>query len=370
MGVLLLFKILIIIIKPSKISINLEHNCKKQHTHRQKSCTYGYVQDKYNNFIDGQEIMDAIAYYPEHVRFPEPINLMVVELYLISIIMNIYKIDNPENVSLRNMAFIIPVVFKGFETILEISYTQEPYEQFNFKIGNELIAENPCLHIRIYYDNGVVGKLVFVRSQNVICPIPEANAGTWMVELTNSIICSLGINTSYLEDDALIKCNDTSAKYAFVRIFRGETPSWYEKFGYEINLNTARVQRRYPGYNKRQYDEDIVQLRNYPLSMILNGLGNLEKVYNMTPAPDNKSLLDDGIAAINAFNRHPTTETTLGDYMSRLWKDHCGDYHIINKFLRNSSRPSIDPNGNYFNWSPLYYRIEFTTYDYSRLAKC
>jgi len=161
--------------------------------------------------------MEAVAYYPENIRFPDPINLGVVELYLTSIVMNIYNIDNIENVNLKHKPAVIPIVFKGFETLLEISYADEPYEQYNFKIGNELIVDQPCLHLRIYYDNGVVGKLMFVRSQNVICPIPEANAGTWMVEFTNSIICSLGVNTIYLEDDAVINCNGISKQILFCK---------------------------------------------------------------------------------------------------------------------------------------------------------
>lgn len=311
--------------------------------------------------------MQALAYYPENNKFPSPINLRVVELYLTSIIMNIY---NTSDINIIRNIYTIPVVFKDFESLLEISYTEEPYKQFNLKIGNERVETEPCLHLRIYYDNEIVGKLVFVRSKNVVCPIPEENAGTWLVEFTNALFCSLGIGTIYLEDDAVVQCNGNVDKLFFIRIFKGEQTSWYQKFGYELNLNTSRVQNKYPGYNKIQYENDIVQLRNYPFSMILDGVRNLETVYNRTPVPYNTTLLEDGIAAIHAINRHPSSEITLGNYMSELWKNNCHDYAIINKFLRNSSRPIIDPTGQYFIWAPLYHRIEFVSYDYSRTDKC
>lgn len=311
----------------------------------------------------------TVVYYPERVRFPSPNNLDTIELYLRSIVTNIYNGGSPDY-NIRDNPSVIPVIFKGFETVLEISYKEEPYEQFNLKIGNELQEDQPCLNIRIYYDNGVVGKLVFVRSKNVVCSIPETHAGTWMVELNNSMLCSLGISTIYLEDDAVINCGGTPTKFSFVRIFRGDTPSWYQKFGYEVNLNTERVQRMYPGYNKAQYDIDIEQLRNYPYSKIVDGMQNLQQVYKILPKPHNDVIFEDGVEAINALNRHPSHETTLASYMSRLWTDDCNDYDIVSRFLRNSSRKIIDPTGKYFNWAPLYRRIEFTSYDYVLSAKC
>lgn len=310
--------------------------------------------------------METHIYNPEEIRFPYPNSLRVLELYFNSIITNIY---NNNDINIINTSYIIPIIFKGYETLVEISSSMHPYEQFNIKIGNEINEDEPCLHIRFYYDKEVVAKLVFVRSKNVICSIPEANAGTWMVELTNSIVNSLGINIIYLEDDAVIDCNGIPDRFLFLRIYHGDTPSWYQKFGYEINLNTNRVQNRYPGYNKQKYSADIYQLNNYSFSKILDGLNNLEKVYNKLQEPFNKIILDDGIATINVINRNPSPEITLGEYMSKLWIENCEDYLIINKFLRSSSAPHIDPAGIYFNWAPLFNRIDFVSYDYIRSIK-
>lgn len=91
-----------------------------------------------------------------------------------------------------------------------------------------------------------------------------------LVHLTNTLLCSLGITTTLLENDANITCGDIPEKF---QIHKRDKPSWYEGFGYDINLTTERVQQKYPGYNL----EDIVQLSDYRFTRIIDGL---EYAYN------------------------------------------------------------------------------------------
>lgn len=313
----------------------------------------------------------SLAYQPEIIRFPKPLSLNVLGLYFTALIMNSYS---SKNIDLTNHRYLLPVVYKNFETLLEISYLEDPYKQYNLKLGNELNQYEPCLHIRFYEQDGeIVSKLVFVRTQKVECSMPENKAGTWLVELTNIISCSLGINTTLLEDDANISCNNKQEKFQMLRIYRFDKASWYQNFGYDLDLNTSRVQNKYIGYNMQQYLDDVENLASYPLSKITDGLRSLQLAYESLQHPHNDVILEDGIAAINVINKYlPTTlpTVTLGKFMSDLWINNCDDYIVINKFLRNSSRELIDKTGKYFNWAPLYRRIEFVGYDYTRRGKC
>lgn len=117
----------------------------------------------------------SLAYQPEIVRFPEPSSMYVIGLYLTSLIANTYS----NIVDLENNNYSIPVIFKEYDTLIEISYMEEPY---NIKIKNEINNNEPCLHIRIYQDKqNIVSKLIFVRTKNVMCNIPETKVGTWLV---------------------------------------------------------------------------------------------------------------------------------------------------------------------------------------------
>ena len=146
-------------------------------------------------------VTPVAKYDPVILKFLRPDDLKEIYRSLWTIINSTLMITN---INIVENKYIVPLEFKGFGTTFEISYQIEPYPQFNFKINNSLDDSRPCVHFRIYMDNEPTGKLVFVRARDVKCVIPEINAGTWMVELTNAVFCSLGIRKSLLEDDSMI----------------------------------------------------------------------------------------------------------------------------------------------------------------------
>ena len=298
-------------------------------------------------------------YDPETVRFPEANSLADIREYLDYLVVSTL---NVESVDFKNVYSIL-VSFGDFMTIVEISYSEHPFEQFNLRIMNTLDPSSPCLHIRIYMSESVIAKLVFVRSVGVACVIPEKGAGTWMMQLSTKIICSLGIRTSILEDDSMVSCGNTSVRFFTLRIYQGKLKSWYSDFGYLHDFESPRVQNAYPDYNPQMFNQDLLNLRAFPLFIIANILSHLE-IIPLTK--QREIIIEDGAKAALVMKERPYTSETmsLGQYMTKLWKDNCQSYGVIDRFLRTTSRKDIDPHGLIFPWGPLLRRIEFASYEF------
>ena len=292
-------------------------------------------------------------YQPTITKFPIAMDLDDVKKYI-----NTLRIDHVNNI------YKIPVEYKGFITEMEVSYTDEPYPQFNLQIQNGLNELEPCLHLRIYTNNNkVMGKLVFVRSKDVKCVIPGENAGTWLVELSNEIFHSLGIRVIVLEDDSVVNCsNGQIARFFMLRVYRGDFRSWYSNFGYRNNFNTKRVQRLYPGYDENNFMEDMKLLQSFPMEIITEGIFNTD--YERISPIFRQAVIEDVNKATNILQKYNPDYKNLGEYMTNLWSINCDGYITMDKFLRTTSRSDVDLLGNIFPWTPLFRRLEFVSYDY------
>lgn len=110
------------------------------------------------------------SYDPSVLLFEQAITLNDVYRHLGTLIkstLNIMDVDLNSNV------YYIPINNQNFTSVVEVAYTAKPYPQFNLKIINTNDNTQPCLHIRIYIEQTLLAKIVFVRSLNVKCIIPD-----------------------------------------------------------------------------------------------------------------------------------------------------------------------------------------------------
>ena len=95
---------------------------------------------------------------------------------------------------------------------------------------------------------------------------PETRSGTFAVELTVVLLCSLGLKKIVLEDEATL---DPGASLLFIRIFQGKFSSWYESFGFEPEhsvLDGEETDPEEPVIDKAEFLRLANSLYSFPLS--------------------------------------------------------------------------------------------------------
>lgn len=285
---------------------------------------------------------------------------------------------------LTKNAYAYDITYDDFSTVLLFQYLTEPYEHVKINIVNTNSPDTPCLDLKIIpYDGKLVGKISFIRTLSDSiggispkCKIPDSKAGTWLINLSKKMLCYLGINHSTLEDDSQLLCdkNNVKIKFLLLRLFQKKKfISWYETFGYNFNFNTSRVQNKFKGYDKEQFNKDISLLSNIKMSDIIEVLieDDLPKIPSSLPTSQSSIVYEDIDNVIEILEKYPPTkDMTLADYMVFLWEKNCEYYTLFEKLLNTTSRPDITKNTSQFFWDSLYDRIKFVTYDLSNNDTC
>lgn len=264
-----------------------------------------------------------------------------------------YQVREYKNIDVTRKKYTISFLFRNFETRILISFHKR---YFKFKIKNNIQPTEPCLDLKILHmDSNLYAELSYIRANNS-CQVPTLRAGTWLVALTDELLCILGIPKSTLQDKAYIQCQNLQTRLLFIRIYNGQK-SWYQdRFNYHIDYNSTRLLNYYPLYTENTYNFDINSLINMPIQLIVENIEHLmTNTYTLDDVYNNMQQVIEN--SYNTLQTYPPSVTEkLGNYMNRIWKTNCISYIHLQNFLELTSDRDVIKNKS-FPWSHLYQRI-------------
>lgn len=221
-----------------------------------------------------------------------------------------------------DVEYPLDVIHEGFRTTLLISRLDHMF-QITLPSTDPY---DPCLRILIFGETAYIDSVTTEPN----CRIPQQHGGSWMMRLTNSLLCRLGVKEARLDDDARMLCGGRP-KIIFLRIFQGRLSGWYQNFGYEPSFYEQEP-------NRILALETMRQLRELPAQQLYT-----ESVESIQP---NYKIYPEVLAELR--RKYPPGEMNLGDYMMSVWQHNCTDYSRLEAFVRFT-------NGS---WAPLVQSIE------------
>lgn len=166
-------------------------------------------------------------------------------------------------------------------------------------------------------ENLILNPLIFSKSITMhISQVKKDNrySGTYLMNLANALIYSLGFRYADLMDKSTILCSRDN-KYSpliFLRIFEGKLSSWYENFGYQTKGGDKELMK---------------QVAIFPMSTIKKYVNQLFANKDNVDNVNNRKLMD-----IIYESEHET----LGPFMVDLWRHNCDLYSYLLDLLLNS----------------------------------
>lgn len=280
------------------------------------------------------------------------------------------------DIDLETAEYAVPIEFEGFDTIIVFS-THEPSSNLRMRIMNTSTPDEPCLDLRIaekriHDTEKIVGKLAFVRTKSgkpMKCTIPEKNASSWMVRLADKMYIALGLEHAFLEDDAVLPCGSTNARFLTLRIFQGKF-SYYESFGYKVLI---RKNKLIPDdYDRRSYEDDAESLREFPVVDLRCMVVVPFKDTNLTASKSTISVIEQKrkLAKV-VLDRAGSKFETLGDLLPYLWTEEgCMNYINVVSFMETAARKDVDGEyGEFYTFAPALYRVQFIGGEYIKSLK-
>jgi hypothetical protein len=174
--------------------------------------------------------------------------------------------------------------------------------------------EGNCLNM--YFLQGYnKAMLTSLASKAVACPIPSEKGGSCLLEAAESISRVLSKDFLTVVDGSKLKCKDDkrSANLRRLKIYQGGQ-GWYEEHGF---LSSVRP--------KTMKDEEAA-FSKYPLWLLVKDV-SMTQVGN----PHREVFLAGARLFLEA-----NKDATVGQYMSKLWKENCAAYIDIDMFLMES----------------------------------
>lgn len=151
----------------------------------------------------------------------------------------------------------VPVYFQGYSMIFEFYYqtiiSDIPWS-ISYPTGDVLnssqgMSRVPCIEFSMEGEGCNISQIYAGN-----CLTPSSRRGTWLVELTLTIMDALGAQYAKLCDQA----GFDNVILLWLRVFQGKPGSWYRKFGF-VSTDKGRDRRR------RREEE---MLRDIPIDQV------------------------------------------------------------------------------------------------------
>ena len=155
-----------------------------------------------------------MEYDPSRIKFGRAQNIQEV----ISRINN-YLIDTDFQPRSNIIMPVLNINFKHWTTQVHVFV----YDKNLYIVLYDRDSPNACMSLTLRnITDGVEGKIQMISSQ-YNCNIPETRRGTWLMELADNLLHSLGCTRAILHDESQMRCNDhMSVSLLFLRIFQGK----------------------------------------------------------------------------------------------------------------------------------------------------
>lgn len=223
----------------------------------------------------------------------------------------------------KGVEYALPVKYRNFKTILTIGKVGKSIEIaihtfskdedippcLQLQAG-EYIKEDGSVTTDAYIDHIIAGK----------CKIPSSGAGTWLMQLANKLLCVLGVQEVGLLDLSAIHCKNSNryARLIFLNVYKGKYKSWYENFGYQSKEE-----------DKSTIMKAMKELRGMDAKNIvveLSGASVLPQYFDYNLEEERQKVRE-------ILEQNPPEDSSLGEYMSRMFDMNCDAYSRIDSFL-------------------------------------
>ena len=264
----------------------------------------------------------------------------------------------------------VPLTFENVPTDIIVIFGKRDYEII---MGE---SAEPCLHIKIGSD--FIGEIKYIRTtsptRQLKCKLSPKNPGSWLVRLSEAVLCKLGIKKSRLQDEATLRCNNNStSNYRFLlyRILNGKR-SWYQdSFSYIPTFSSLYIKNNYGYYDSYLYNVDIDTLLAMPMQVFAKIVENHTEMSSIL-----RTAYEDDIEKIGLmldiqqiFETFPIKDQVFQDYMLDLYQQDCESFSLMSKFLDNTSSKEFVQVLR-FPWSDIYNRIVLANYRMEKVHQC
>ncbi len=179
------------------------------------------------------------------------------------------------------------------------------------------------------------GELAWIGTEDVDCPIPKKQGGSFLLDLVDLLSKNLGVEKTIVTDASEKRCNKTKkmSDLWFLSIMKNGM-TWYEKHGY------------LPDSNYKVYRERVEALKEFSLSQIQGELESfLEKhrkdlendpfSNHLKQFREQTDKFHETRKSMKGKELHVLPEPGLGEFMSWLWDEDCESYQSIYHLLFN-----------------------------------
>lgn len=256
------------------------------------------------------------------------------------------------------------IIFKGIKTKIWIMYNTEE-NIIIIKLTNN-INSTECLNLEITENNSkIIGYISYVRTPygTLSCTVPKDRVGSWLIKLSQSMLCSIGVSYLHLIDAATVLCKETDINYSLsmYRIYHHKK-TFYESFGFKSS--------------NKDYDNLVKKFRNINSIVLMDfkyiNLNEIKKFYQLNKENtkfdidlyfklDNIDIIiksyDKVINILSDLKTQPNINKSLCNYMSSLYNIDCKKYALLDEFINSVSL--IFETGS-TSWLYVYKQLKFS----------